>query len=77
MLLNLINQHLFSFSQPNIVFGFGMFYGPIIYLYLKATMYADYHWRKLYLFHFSPGICLSNAAKMTHMPAILVRSLYL
>ena len=71
MIFNLINQHLSSFSLPNIVFGFGMFYGPIVYLYLKAMMYADFYWRKRYLFHFFPGILLSLTAVMTQVSANL------
>lgn len=67
MLSNLGGQ-LFELSKfPNITFGFGLLYGPSIYLYVKALLYRDFKWNRKLLVHFIPGILLSFSAFFAHV----------
>jgi AraC-like DNA-binding protein len=67
MLFNLINQHLLQLALSNVVFGFGMFYGPLIYFYIKALIYSDFTWRARYWLHFVPAFMLSAGAVFYHV----------
>jgi AraC-like DNA-binding protein len=67
MLFNLLNKHLLQLALSNVVFGFGLFYGPLIYFYIKALIYNDFTWRDRYWLHFLPALVLSAGAMFTHV----------
>jgi AraC-like DNA-binding protein len=68
MLFNLLNQHIVQFTLSNVVFGFGLLYGPLIYFYIKALIYSDFIWRTRHWLHFVPALMLSAWALHSHVP---------
>lgn len=58
MVFNLVNQQLMPGRLPELTFGFGMFYGPLIFLYVRSLIYKDFAWNALHWAHFLPGIML-------------------
>jgi AraC-like DNA-binding protein len=71
MVFNLANQAIWPHSLPNLVFGFGLLYGPNIYLYINALIYKDFSWQTGYWLHFLPGVILSGTALFVQMPGYL------
>lgn len=67
MLFNLLNQHIVQFTLSNVVFGFGLLYGPLIYFYIKALVYSDFIWRTSHWLHFIPALMLSTWALHSHV----------
>ena len=61
MLLNLQNSFHWLPGLPVLTFGFGLWYGPLIYLYIQSLIYQNFVWRWRDLGHFLPGLLLSLA----------------
>lgn len=59
MLFNLVNEYVSPGVLPNLTFGFGLLYGPLIFLYIRALMYRDFEWRSAYWLHLLPGAALN------------------
>jgi AraC-like DNA-binding protein len=75
MVFNLFNQHLTVGKLPDLAFGFGMFYGPLTYFYVRALIYKDFAWRAPYWLHFLPGLLLSVIPLWLHTSTLLGASL--
>jgi AraC-like DNA-binding protein len=71
MLFNLINQHVAPNALPNLVFGFGLFYGPLIYMYVKSLIYKDLNWPLGTNLHFLPAVVLSVWALVFHVSGVI------
>lgn len=61
MLLNLQNSFHWLPQLPVLTFGFGLWYGPLIYFYIQALIYQNFVWRSRDWLHFLPGLTLSLA----------------
>jgi len=59
MLFNLAHEYALPNLIPNLTFGFGLLYGPLIFLYIQALMYRDFEWRSAYWLHFLPSVVLN------------------
>jgi AraC-like DNA-binding protein len=71
MLFNLINQHLAPNAMPNLVFGFGLLYGPLIYMYVKLLIYRDINWTIGAFLHFLPALVLSICSVVLNVSGII------
>lgn len=61
MVLNLQNSFHWWPQFPVLTFGFGLWYGPLIYLYIQSLIYQCFFWRWRDWLHFLPGLLLSVA----------------
>ncbi len=61
MLLNLQNSFHWLAQLPVLTFGFGLWYGPLIYLYIQSLIFQNFSWRWHDWLHFLPGLLLSLA----------------
>ncbi|MDZ7869310.1 MAG: helix-turn-helix domain-containing protein [Rheinheimera sp.] len=59
MVLNLQNSFHWLPDFPVLTFGFGLWYGPIIYLYIQSLVFSDFRWQAHNWLHFLPGLVLS------------------
>lgn len=75
MIFNLLNQHVLQFALSNVVYGFGLFYGPIIYFYIKALIYQNFSWRLMNWFHFCPAFIVSGWATFAHVESYVAAML--
>lgn len=75
MVFNLFNQHLSVGKLPNLAFGFGMLYGPLIYFYVRALIYKNFIWNTSRWLHFLPGLFLSLISVWIHPSTLLGASL--
>ncbi len=58
MVFNLFHYQFLPGRLPELTFGFGMFYGPLIFLYVRSLIYKDFVWNASHWAHFLPGIML-------------------
>ena len=65
MLLNLQNSFHWLPGLPVLTFGFGLWYGPLIYLYIQSLIYQNFVWQWRDGVHFLPGLLLSLAVSLT------------
>jgi hypothetical protein len=70
-----LNQHVLQFALSNVLFGSGLFYGPIIYFYIKALIYQHFSWRLINGFHFFPTFILSGWATFPHVESYVAAML--
>lgn len=61
MLLNLQNSFHWLPKLPVLTNGFGLWYGPFIYIYIQSLIYQHFVWRWHHWLHFLPGLLLSLA----------------
>lgn len=55
--LNFLNVLLYNQQVTHVNFGpvFGLLYGPLCWLYVRALIYKDYEFKKIELLHFTPA----------------------
>lgn len=75
MLVNLINQHLMVGIWPDFALGFGLFYGPIVYLYTQALIHRDFRLSPRELVHFLPGIVVGSSVLLVDLSTLLYAGL--